>query len=313
MHLGSKGTQPHINMYPFSPKLSSIQTEKRPPWPDWTHVSSLAVQGSRHEICLKAIKDSWQPGTPGMFWLSRYSVLCWLEIWNVCVDFRYRTLLPSNRQKFLKKFWVISYLIREAASCSVAIDSDHSESKSSRSSDLEKPSHENWLDGETQRQLVFTTYREAEDQSHCLGSKRGRATTPHCPPQGQAREWSAGPLQIWGPRKRWPSWVCWSLIPSWDHTCLPSFLGFPQHGQGTHPKSIENTASLRWCHLTLIAIFSTLKSSFLQARKHRFKEVTPKVIKRISETKTRLSHFRVRALDLCARLPPKNQLQLVFV
>ena len=167
-----------------------------------------------------------------------------------------------------------------------------------------------WWDTKT---TSFTTYREAEDQSHCLGSKRGRATTPHCPPQGQAREWSAGPLQIWGPRKRWPSWVCWSLIPSWDHTCLPSFLGFPQHGQGTHPKSIENTASLRWCHLTLIAIFSTLKSSFLQARKHRFKEVTPKVIKRISETKTRLSHFRVRALDLCARLPPKNQLQLVFV
>ena len=259
MHLGSKGTQPHINMYPFSPKLSSIQTEKRPPWPDWTHVSSLAVQGSRHEICLDAIKDSWQPGTPRMFWLSRYSVLCWSEIWNVYVDFRYRSLLPSNRQKFLKKFWVISYLIREAASCSVAIDSDHSESKSSRSSDLEKPSHENWLDGETQRQLVLQP-TERLKISLIVWAARGAGPPPLTAPlRGKHGNDLQGLCRSEAPESADLAGVCWSLIPSWDHTCLPSFLGFPQHGQGTHPKSIENTASLRWCHLTLIAIFSTLK------------------------------------------------------
>lgn len=58
---------------------------------------------------------------------------------------------------------------------------------------------------------------------------------------------------------------------------------------------------------------SSLKSSFLQARKQRIREVTPKVMMLVSETQTRLLHFRVHALDLYARLPPKNQLQLMFV
>lgn len=53
-----------------------------------------------------------------------------------------------------------------------------------------------------------------------------------------------------------------------------------------------------------------LKSSSLQGRKHRFREVTPKVIKLVTEAHTRQSHFRFHALDLHARLSPKNQLQL---
>lgn len=145
-------------------------------------MTSLAVQGSRHEICLDAIKGSWQPGTPGMFWLSIYSVLCWLETWKVCVDFRYRSLLPSNRQKFLKKFRVISYLICEAASCSVAIVSDHSEPKSSWSSDPEKPSHENWLDGETQRKLVLPPTEWLK--VGLIGEQEGQGPCPSLPPTG---------------------------------------------------------------------------------------------------------------------------------
>lgn len=155
------------------------------------------------------------------------------------------------------------------------------------------------------KKTSFTTYGVAEGRSHCLGSRKGRAPAPHCPQQGQAWEWATEPLLLCGPRKGRPSWG--RLIPhpkQRPHLSpfLPSF-----------PESNENTASLRWCHLTLLAIFSSLKLSFLQARKHRFKEVTAKVIKQISETETRLSHFRVHALDLCARLPPKNQLQLTFV